>query len=356
MRRTAHQSHTADSFVERRHVAVSFARGAILDTVADDEIHHIPAVCNNCGAIFQPSLGIGMDSESTVHVHDVAAGRCPRCGRNGRFLDGFYEVVDGVLTVAHGRTREDILELAEILRSARKRHADAAAVVRQVEEKASWFAPTLRRLRPESKNDWYSFLSLILSVLAVVQAFVPRHDASSEKVTPEQKPTTEQVVREVLRQQSATTTTTVSRRGLVRPNAQERNERARAGAARSTSGAMAPSPTNLDRNEAVLGDTSREPASYALRRTILLRSPTPHPPRSAPPQRSVAPSAPTWHECRSGTRNDGQQTAPATANHAPTASLHSVSRLTQKYENRRTVRASRTTLQALLFWSARDRQ
>ena len=76
----------------------------------------LPAVCDNCGAIFS-QRAIKAENVRHLTISNVGVGPCPNCGGNGHIPDGVYNVVGNVIEVlaAPERSMEELRRFAEIL-------------------------------------------------------------------------------------------------------------------------------------------------------------------------------------------------------------------------------------------------
>lgn len=174
---------------------------------------HIPAVCDNamCQTIF-PS-GIVVESAAIAHLSGNRSGPCPRCGSMGTIPDGKYSTVGKALTLLSGPrfSRETMQRLAAILEQAQSEPPQSETVLQQIAE-VPGLGDAVLRLLPENKEQWYSFIAMLLAVIAFLFA------------TQQQEPLNEdQVARAVQRGVEAAQESSIQRREL-HPDRPSRNQ------------------------------------------------------------------------------------------------------------------------------------
>ncbi|GAB1611766.1 hypothetical protein HB162lentus_04100 [Mammaliicoccus lentus] len=74
---------------------------------------NLPAVCMNCGTVFQSGFGlsVGVIMTSTNNM----SGPCPNCDGNGRVPDGIYEVIQDIDNTLKVDNAKDVYKLQRIL-------------------------------------------------------------------------------------------------------------------------------------------------------------------------------------------------------------------------------------------------
>jgi hypothetical protein len=126
----------------------------------------LPAICDRCHAFF-PS---GYDVQGgTFHLANNVAGPCPHCGAMGHVPDGTFKIIGNTIELLSGpaRTRSELQHFARILRDARERGADLEEVRREVRKQVPELA-SLADLLPRTPGDLYAFLTLIVTIIALV--------------------------------------------------------------------------------------------------------------------------------------------------------------------------------------------
>jgi hypothetical protein len=127
----------------------------------------MPAICDTCGTIF-PS-GIEADNSSSLMFQGCTAGPCPRCGERGHIPDGVYNFIGGTMELLSGpsRTVSELQRLAELLRKARAEGASPEEVGRKIQAEVPGIA-SLKDLLPQTKSDFYSFISIVISIIGLI--------------------------------------------------------------------------------------------------------------------------------------------------------------------------------------------
>lgn len=129
--------------------------------------HHIPAVCDDCGAMF-PS-GLVFENARNVTLAGNRSGPCPNCGGMGHIPDGVYDFVDGAITLLRGpeRTVSELQRLAAILRRARDQQAHPSDVAKSIREELPEIS-SLADLLPKSRADLYAVAALLLATIGLL--------------------------------------------------------------------------------------------------------------------------------------------------------------------------------------------
>jgi hypothetical protein len=99
-------------------------------------MYALPAICDNCGAIFAPPAIVLGAGASNVRVSGNRVGPCPACGnRWARIPDGTYDTVRGTLRMLlkDPASAESLQRVADILKAAWEVRADQVTVADQIE-------------------------------------------------------------------------------------------------------------------------------------------------------------------------------------------------------------------------------
>lgn len=128
----------------------------------------VPAVCDNCGAIF--ASGIEAINSTNITFSNCGAGPCPACGGMGHIPDGVYNFVGNTIELLSGpaRTASELQRLADILRKARKRKASLEEVAREIEGEVPELSTLIKDILPKNRSELYAFLALILSAISLI--------------------------------------------------------------------------------------------------------------------------------------------------------------------------------------------
>lgn len=125
-----------------------------------------PAVCYTCGTIFPSPFNI---MAGTVEFVNVGVSPCPKCGGDGRILDGIYRFIDNAILLLSDRTRtkSDLHKLADILKKARQKQA----TTQELSEKIQNDLPELSSLKdilPKTRTELYAFVVIILTIITIL--------------------------------------------------------------------------------------------------------------------------------------------------------------------------------------------
>jgi hypothetical protein len=120
------------------------------------------AICQDCSTAFAASNVIGGSGGTIVFKDSVIVG-CPSCGGVGRIPDGQYRLLDDVITIVQGTSRNELAALYKILRDS----TGPEEVVERIGRDAPSFAEMARQ-KSKSPADWKFWVSLIVGVLGVL--------------------------------------------------------------------------------------------------------------------------------------------------------------------------------------------
>lgn len=142
----------------------------------------IPAVCDSCGTIF--SSGIYVENVATLNLHGNKSGPCPSCGRMGSVISGTFSVAGKILTILSGPqvSHDVVARLNEVLRAAREMPVNSPEVRSQIENLPG-IGKQLAELLPDSKNEWYTFLGMLLALLTFLYAVSQPAPPNSEDIS-----------------------------------------------------------------------------------------------------------------------------------------------------------------------------
>lgn len=131
----------------------------------------LEAICTKCGTSFPSGFFLG-EGVSGAQFAGNLSGPCPKCGSMGRIPDGTYGVADGLIRfLGSGAEAKDRWYLLnDLVQTAKVSNWDAAQFRKQAAARSPAAAQLLDFL-PESKSEWYGFLSLLIATLALLQVF-----------------------------------------------------------------------------------------------------------------------------------------------------------------------------------------
>lgn len=128
---------------------------------------HVPAFCDTCEAVFRS--GIVVENATNITFVGNRAGPCPVCGGMGHVPDGVFNFVGNTIQIlsAPQRTVDELSRLAQIIREARERRESPEVVAQKIREQLPELAG-LTDLLPKTRAELYSFLALIIAVIALI--------------------------------------------------------------------------------------------------------------------------------------------------------------------------------------------
>ena len=130
---------------------------------------HIPAFCDNCGAVF--SSGIVIENSVNLTLSGNKSGPCPACGGMGTIPDGVFTVTSNIIKLLTGpqRTTEQLQHLARVIVDARKNVKEPNTTASKIKLEAPELSSIVDVL-PKTRPELYSFLTVILMAIGVVIA------------------------------------------------------------------------------------------------------------------------------------------------------------------------------------------
>lgn len=141
----------------------------------------VPAVCDNCGAIFASS--IEATNSRNISFSNCTAGPCPACGRMGHIPDGVYNFIGNTIELLSGpgRTVSELERLANILKAARDKGASLDQIKSEIHKNVPELS-SLKDILPKNRSELYAFLALILSVISILLSQMPSKQPSRVEV------------------------------------------------------------------------------------------------------------------------------------------------------------------------------
>lgn len=127
----------------------------------------VPAVCDNCGAIF-PS-GFEATNSTNITFSGCASGPCPACGGIGHIPDGVYNFVGNTIELLSGpsRTVTELQRLADILKNAREKQSSRQEISKEIEKELPELS-SLKDILPKTRTELYAFIAIIISTIALL--------------------------------------------------------------------------------------------------------------------------------------------------------------------------------------------
>lgn len=122
----------------------------------------MPAICENCNAIFPSGFPVGGGMTAFI---GCTSGPCPRCNSMGHVPDGEYSAIDNIIKIlsAPERSLRELKVLAELLENEQRNKR------RTPEELASEVGQTIPELSPFAQQlanaDYKFWFSILLSTI-----------------------------------------------------------------------------------------------------------------------------------------------------------------------------------------------
>jgi hypothetical protein len=127
----------------------------------------LPAICDNCGAVFPSGFFMGGGSGSFV---GNKSGPCPNCGAMGSIPDGFYDFTGDTLRIFSPWPAERLRALTKALAAARQA-PDPRAAVEQALKNDPDLADLARRLSPmRDAAAFWGFIAVLLTAITLIIA------------------------------------------------------------------------------------------------------------------------------------------------------------------------------------------
>jgi hypothetical protein len=137
----------------------------------------IPAVCDDCGTIFDSGFALGPGT--SVSMVNNKSGPCPSCGGIGTIQNGVYEAVESALQLIledlePGNRRESVRELRTLFERAKSEGMGPSDLAEAIHKQAPAFA-ALTNILPDTKSEFYEFVTMILAALTLIYAMITSH-------------------------------------------------------------------------------------------------------------------------------------------------------------------------------------
>jgi hypothetical protein len=129
----------------------------------------LPAVCNNCGAIFPSDYVVEGVSEAMYYEGNLE--QCRKCGHMARIPVGLFNFANDAIDVlqAPDQTIVDLRRFGAILSDLRERGASVDEVQETIRTQAPQFA-SLADLLPQNRAELYTFLALLFAAIQALQS------------------------------------------------------------------------------------------------------------------------------------------------------------------------------------------
>ena len=141
----------------------------------------VPAVCDNCGAIFPSSFEVSNSTNISFNV--CSSGPCPVCGGMGHIPDGVYNFIGNTIEFLSGpkRSINELEQLATLLHRARTSNVSTDALARELDESIPELA-SIKDWLPKTRTELYAFIALLLSTLTLIISQIQSGEPSKVEV------------------------------------------------------------------------------------------------------------------------------------------------------------------------------
>lgn len=131
----------------------------------------IPAICQNCGSIFDSGIYLGSGASGMLKGNK--SGPCPVCGEMGIIPDGMYEVVDGIVNIFSIDDGKGLEDLKFALKQLNIEESSLEDINDTVSTKTPQYIGLIKWVKEFSKEN-ESIFTLITTLLAII-SFAQSH-------------------------------------------------------------------------------------------------------------------------------------------------------------------------------------
>ncbi|MEC1650107.1 SEC-C metal-binding domain-containing protein [Bacillus vallismortis] len=144
----------------------------------------LPAVCDNCNAIFRSGFVI---ENSTATLMNNKVGPCPRCGSVGSVSEGVFNFIENTIEIlsAPERTIHELQQFNELLQSAKNK----SVTFEQVEDKVYQETPqfvgileSLPKIKKEKSADFHVWIQTLAAITSLVLPWFKEENPSPPKI------------------------------------------------------------------------------------------------------------------------------------------------------------------------------
>ena len=130
---------------------------------------NVPAVCPQCHLVFPSPIAIA-EGVRGASIYNIGV-QCPRCGGNGRILDGIYDALGNTIRVLLTSNRS--IEQLETLRHALKTARESKASRQEIGDTIKAHTPELQQIAdalPQTRVELYAFITMLGVILTAIIA------------------------------------------------------------------------------------------------------------------------------------------------------------------------------------------
>ncbi|MCY7821210.1 SEC-C metal-binding domain-containing protein [Bacillus inaquosorum] len=143
----------------------------------------LPAVCDNCNAIFRSSIVIE-NSTATSMNNKID---CPKCGSVGLVSEGVFNFIENTIEIlsAPERTFKELQRFNEILQSAKNRSVTFEQVEDQVYQETPQLVPVLEsmpKIKKEKSADFHVWIQTLAAITSLVMPWFEKEEPSPSKI------------------------------------------------------------------------------------------------------------------------------------------------------------------------------
>lgn len=127
----------------------------------------IPAICDNCGTLF--NSGFYFENVRQVTLSGNKSAPCPNCGGVGSIPDGLYNFLDDSVELISGpkSSKDNLTKLVEFIKRAKDQGKDFDEIKNEFSKEFNEFK-SLADFFPKNRTELYSFLTVLIMVITLV--------------------------------------------------------------------------------------------------------------------------------------------------------------------------------------------
>ncbi|QDF55516.1 Preprotein translocase subunit SecA [Bacillus velezensis] len=149
----------------------------------DVHMPELPAVCDNCNAIFRSGIVID-GSTATLNKNRV---RCPKCSGIGSVSEGVFNFIGNTIEIlsAPERTISELQRFNEILQSAKNKSVSFKQVEDRVYQETPQFVPVLEsmpKIKKEKSADFHVWIQTLAAITSLVMPWFEKEKPSPPKI------------------------------------------------------------------------------------------------------------------------------------------------------------------------------
>ncbi|WP_411801361.1 SEC-C metal-binding domain-containing protein [Bacillus atrophaeus] len=143
----------------------------------------LPAVCDNCNAIFRP--GIVIDNSTATLMNNKV--KCPKCGSKASVSEGVFNFIENTIEIlsAPERTIHELQRFNEILQSAKSKNVTFEQVEDKIYKETPQLAPILEslpKIKKRKSADFHVWIQTLAAITSLVMPWFEEEKPSPPKI------------------------------------------------------------------------------------------------------------------------------------------------------------------------------